>query len=100
MNRHRDELVDSGFEQPVGWLETSVARIGAQVLRVDRIGRSDSFFDFDATSMDALKICAGIEAEAGYRVPPHWLFETDVLADLVSRIEAEAEAEPGQAGVS
>jgi acyl carrier protein len=89
--------VDTGFEQPVGRLETSVARVVAQVLQVDRIGRSDSFFDFDATSMDALKICAGIEAEVGYRVPPHWLFESDVLADLVSRIEAEAER--GQAGV-
>jgi acyl carrier protein len=82
----------------VGWLETSVARIEAQVLQVDRIGRSDSFFDFDATSMDALKVCARIEAEAGYRVPPQWLFESDVLADLVSRIEAEAER--GQAGAS
>lgn len=89
MNRHRDDLVDSGFEPPAGRLETLVARIGAQVLQVDRIGRSDSFFDFDATSMDALKICARIEADAGYRVPPHWLFENDVLADLVSRIEAE-----------
>jgi acyl carrier protein len=83
----------------VGWLETSVAQIGAQVLQVDRMSRSDSFFDFDATSMDALKICARIEAEAGYQVPPFWVFETDVLADLVSRIEAEAEAQRGQAGV-
>ena len=90
--------MDSGFEQPAGWLETSVARIEAQVLQVDRIGRSDSLFDFDATSMHALQICARIEAETGYRVPPHWLFESDVLADLVSRIEAEAER--GQAGVS
>jgi acyl carrier protein len=92
VNRHRDDFVDGGFEQPVGWLETSVAEIGAQVLQVDRIGRSDSFFDFDATSMDALKICARIEAEMGYRVPPHWLFENDVLADLVSRIETESPA--------
>lgn len=81
----------------MGWLETSVARIGAQVLQVDRMSRSDSFFDFDATSMDALKICARIEAEAGYQVPPFWVFETDVLSDLVSRIEAEAQR--GQAGV-
>lgn len=93
MIRHRDDLLDNGFEQPEGWLETSVAQVAAQVLQVDRIGRSDSLFDFDATSMDALKICARIEAEAGDRVPPHWLFESDVLADLVSRIEAEAPAD-------
>jgi acyl carrier protein len=91
VNRNRDELVDSVFEQPVGWLETSVAEIGAQVLAVDRISRTDSFFDFDLTSMDALKICARIEAEAGYQVPPYWLFESDVLSDLASRIGAEAQ---------
>jgi acyl carrier protein len=94
--------VDGGYEQPAGSLETLVARIAAQVLRVDRIGRSDSFFDFDVTSMDAFQICAKIEAEAGYPVPPHWLFENDVLADLVSRIEAQVrvEAESGPAGLS
>jgi acyl carrier protein len=88
MNKCRHDLVDSAFEQPVGQLETSIAAIEAQVLQVDRIGRSDSLFDFDATSMDALRICARIEAEAGYHVPPHWLFENDVLADLARRIEA------------
>jgi len=96
--RCRDELLDSEFESPAGWLEISVARIGAEVLGVDRMGRSDSFFDFDATSMNALQICARIEAEAGYQVPPHWLFETDVLAELASRIEAAAarpQAGPG-----
>jgi acyl carrier protein len=90
--------MDSQFEPPAGRLEASVAAIAAQVLEVDRIGRSDSFFDFDATSMNALQICARVEAEAGYQVPPHWLFENDVLADLVSRIEAAAPRR--QAGLS
>lgn len=90
--------MDSEFEQPVGWLETSVAGVEAQVLGIDRFGRSDSFFDFDGTSMDAIQICARIEAETGFQVPPHWLFENDVLSDLVRRIQAEAE--PGHADVS
>ena len=97
MKRCRHDLVDSAFEEPAGWLETSIARIAAEVLEADRIGRSDSLFAFDATSMDALQICARIEAEVGYQVPVHWLFESDTLADLVSRIEAEAERR--QAGV-
>lgn len=90
--------MDSEFEEPAGWLETSIARIAAQVLQADRIGRSDSLFAFDATSMDALQICARIEAEVGYQVPAHWLFESDALADLASRIESEAE--PRQASAS
>ncbi|HUC59876.1 MAG TPA: phosphopantetheine-binding protein [Streptosporangiaceae bacterium] len=90
MIRHRPDLVDDEFEPPADGLEQSIAAIAAQVLQVDLIGRSDSLFDFDATSMDALHICAMIEAESGYQVPPHWLFETDVIADLADRIKAEA----------
>ena len=97
MSAYRHDVMDSPFEQPDGGLETSIARIAAEVLQVDRIGRSDSLFDFDATSMNALQLCARIEAETGYQVPPHWLFETDVVADLASRIEAEAEHRPAGA---
>jgi acyl carrier protein len=89
--RKRHEFVDSEFEQPVGWIEASIAEIEAQVLGIERFGRSDSFFDFDGTSMDAIQVCARIESEVGFQVPPHWLFENDVLSDLVSRIQAEAE---------
>jgi acyl carrier protein len=91
MIKHRGSFLDSVIEQPVGDLEASVARIEARVLRVDQFGRSDSFFDFGGTSLDAITICTLIETETGYRVPPHWVFESDVLADLVRRIASDAE---------
>jgi acyl carrier protein len=90
VTRRRAELLDSQFEPPAGSLETAVARIAADVLGVDQIGRSDSFFDFDATSMNVLQICARIETEIGYQIPPHLIFENDVLADLASWVELAA----------
>jgi acyl carrier protein len=88
----REDFLTTEFVAPVGALEVSVSRIQAEVLGVDRMGRADSFFDFGGTSMDAIKISARIEAETGYRIPPHWLFENDVLTDLALRISSEMQA--------
>jgi acyl carrier protein len=97
MSKTRQDLVTTEFQPPLGPLEASVARIEAEVLGVDRMGRNDSFFDFGGTSMDAIKICARIEAEVGYRTEPHWLFEYDVLADLVRWIGSQAQADTAPA---
>jgi hypothetical protein len=85
----REHYVDTEFEQPSGPLEAAVARIEADVLGVDRLGRADSFYDFDGTSLQAIRICARIERETGYRALPIWLFATDVLADFVKQLESE-----------
>lgn len=89
MKERREELVDTDFETPVGSLEMAVAGILAEVLEVDRYGRADSFYDFGGTSLHAIRICARIESELGYRAVPVWLFETDVLADFAELLIAE-----------
>jgi hypothetical protein len=87
----RDDLIEAEFEPPAGALETMTAGIQATVLEVDRIGRNDSFYDFGGTSLQAIQICARIERETGYRALPIWLFENDVLADFVARLQAEGQ---------
>jgi hypothetical protein len=89
LTEFREEIVDSEFCEPEGTLEITVAKVQAEVLGVDRIGRTDSFYDFGGTSLQAIRICTRIERETGYRALPVWLFDTDVLADFVQRLEAE-----------
>jgi Phosphopantetheine attachment site len=89
LTEFREQIVDSDFCEPEGTLETAVAKIEAEILEVDRIGRTDSFYDFGGTSLKAIRICARIERETGYRALPLWLFDTDVLADFVQRLEVE-----------
>ena len=91
MDKRRQDFVIGEFQPPTSPLEAAVARIQSEVLRVDCMGRTDSFFDFGGTSMDAIKICARIEAELGYLVLPEWLFENDVVADLALRIRSSSE---------
>lgn len=91
MIKKRHDYLTTEFEAPATSLEAAVARIQTEVLGFDRMGRTDSFFDLGGTSMDAIKICARLEAELGYQTEPHWLFENDVLTDLVLRITSEAQ---------
>lgn len=45
-----------GYEPPVGELETSVARVWAEALKRDRVGRNDNFFDLGGHSLLILKV--------------------------------------------
>lgn len=86
MTECREQLIDSEFQEPEGTLETAIAKILAEILDVDRVGRTDSFYDFSGTSLQAIRICARIERETGHHALPLWLFETDVLADFARRL--------------
>ncbi len=88
MSVTREEFADGAFEEPTSEVERTVARVVAEVLGVDRVGRADSFYDFGGTSLAAIKICARLERESGWRAEPTWLFVTDVIADFAERVRA------------
>lgn len=92
MSESRETFAAEEYEAPASGLEESVAKIQAEVLGVDRIGRKDSFYDFGGTSLQAIRICARVEKETGYRVMPAWIFTHDVLADFTKHLEAEGQA--------
>ena len=88
MNESREKFVDTAFEEPDGDVEQSIARVIADVLGVDRVGRTDSFYDFGGTSLAAIKICVRLEHERGWLVEPSWLFITDVVADFARKVQS------------
>jgi acyl carrier protein len=90
MSESREQFVDNAFEEPDGTVEQSIAHVIAEVLGIDRVGRKDSFYDFGGTSLAAIKICARIEHEHGWRVEPAWLFITDVVADFARKVQSES----------
>lgn len=61
----REQFVGYEFEEPVGWLEASVAQIQAEILGIDRIGRTDSFHDFGGASLQAIRMCVRIQQQVG-----------------------------------
>lgn len=88
--QERDLLVESAYEVPAEGLEQDVAKIIAEVLGVDRVGRHDSFFELGGTSMDAIRVCARIERLTDRVVEPSWLLDHDELSDFVGQVEVAA----------
>lgn len=87
MAEQREHYVDTEYLAPAGELEQAVAEILADVLGVDRLGRGDSFYDFGGTSLQAIRICARIEARLGIKVVPLSLLENDVLEAFVRELD-------------
>jgi acyl carrier protein len=88
VNQYREQFVTDEFESPAGALEVAVAKILAEVLGIDRVGRKDDFYDFDGTSIQAIRVCARIERELGCQALPRWLFSSSSLADFVKLLQA------------
>ncbi len=67
-------VIGDSFEPPAPGLEQLIADIWCELLRVDRVGAGDNFFDLGGNSLLALRVVTGLETRAGCRVPPRLLF--------------------------
>jgi len=91
MAKERQDFVDTPFEAAENDLERAVAEIVASVLELDRVGRTDSFYDFGGTSLQAIRICSRIESRLGIKARPLWLLESDILHDFVAQLRSQSE---------
>jgi amino acid adenylation domain-containing protein len=77
-------------------LEEMLAEIWAEVLRVERPGVHDNFFDLGGHSLLAAQIVTRLHRLFRHDFSIHILFEAPTLAALADRVEAANCAEPGQ----
>ena len=91
MPKSREDYADAPYEACADGLEQSVAEIMADVLDVDRVSRTDSFYDFAGTSLQAMRICARIESTLGLKALPLWLLSNDLLHDFVAELRTRSE---------
>jgi len=74
---------------PEGALEELLAKIWSEILGVERVGRSDSFFDLGGHSLLATQVISRIRRELDREVPLRTLFEAPTLAALAARLQGE-----------
>jgi hypothetical protein len=91
MPKRREDFAVTPYEAWETGLEQSVAEIVADVLDIDRVGRTDSFYDFAGTSLQAIRICARIESTLGLKALPLWLLSNDLLHEFVAELRARSE---------
>jgi arthrofactin-type cyclic lipopeptide synthetase B len=74
------------YEAPVGDTEVSLARIWAETLQLDRVGRHDNFFRLGGHSLLAIRLIERMRSE-GLQIDVRTLFITPTIAGLAPGME-------------
>jgi amino acid adenylation domain-containing protein/non-ribosomal peptide synthase protein (TIGR01720 family) len=82
----------AAYQAPVGSTEAALADIWQSILRVDRVGALDNFFNLGGHSLLATRVCSEISARLDRKVPVRSLFERPVLRDLAACLDADSVA--------
>ncbi|NWC96712.1 MULTISPECIES: non-ribosomal peptide synthetase [unclassified Pseudomonas] len=87
-----DALARRGYEKPQGAVETAIASLWQDLLKVDRVGRQDNFFELGGHSLLAVKLIERmrqLELSADVRV----LFGQPTLAALAAAVGGQHEVQ-------
>ena len=84
-----DAFAVHGYEAPEGEIETALAAIWGDVLKLDRVGRHDNFFQLGGHSLLAVILIERMRRK-GLQVDVRALFATSSLAELAATVEAKA----------
>ena len=82
----RDEA--PSYDAPVGPVAEGVAAMFAEVLKIERVGARDGFFDLGGHSLLAAAVIARIRRAFGVELPLAAFFEAPTVAELSGRVEA------------
>ena len=77
-----------GYEAPQGEIETKLAAIWAELLRLERVGRHDNFFSLGGHSLTAVTLIERMR-RVGLRVDVRSVFTTPSLAGLAAVTSSE-----------
>ncbi|NWA67033.1 non-ribosomal peptide synthetase [Pseudomonas reactans] len=85
-----ESVVSRAYEAPVGEVETLMAGIWAEVLKLERVGRHDHFFELGGHSLLAVNLVARMR-KAGLGVDARTLFSHPTLAQLAAQTATQVE---------
>jgi acyl carrier protein len=74
-----DTFSTSGYEPPQGEMETKLAAVWAEVLKVERVGRHDNFFNLGGHSLAAVQVVTRLRQALSVELTIRDLFAHPVL---------------------
>ncbi|MEM7803009.1 MAG: non-ribosomal peptide synthetase, partial [Chloroflexota bacterium] len=79
--------LSSEYVAPQTEMETTLVQIFQNVLKIDRVGMTDNFFEMGGHSLSAVRVLNKVRSEFGYDLPMADLFDYPSAALLIGRIE-------------
>ncbi|HEY4160406.1 MAG TPA: amino acid adenylation domain-containing protein [Polyangiaceae bacterium] len=79
--------LEAEYVEPEGALETAIASVWRQLLRVDRVGANDGFFDLGGSSLLAVESLQALRRELGRTVAVVTLFQHPTVRGLARALE-------------
>jgi len=74
----------------VGEIEIAVARVWAETLELEKVGRHDNFFELGGHSLLAVRMMSRVRQVVGLEVAIRDLFAHPMLADFARDVEGAA----------
>jgi aryl carrier-like protein len=74
-----------GYEAPVGEVEQILARLWAELFKLDRVGRHDNFFELGGNSIVSIQL-ADRARRAGVTITPRDLFQYQTVGELAAKV--------------
>jgi amino acid adenylation domain-containing protein len=78
--------VARGYEVPEGAIELQLARLWAELLKIERVGRHDNFFELGGHSFAALRLTARVSSTFGVTIGVAALFAAPTLREFAMRV--------------
>jgi len=88
-----DAYSTCAYEPPQGEIETKLAQVWAEVLKLDQVGRHDNFFELGGHSLLAVRVMARVREALKVEVTIKDLFAHPVLTDLARVLASASSAE-------
>jgi thioesterase domain-containing protein len=79
-----------GYEPPVGQTEERLARIWADVLKLERVGRRDNFFELGGHSLLAIRLLSRTGAVFNTNLPLSTVFHSPTIAALAEVLQNQS----------
>ncbi|WP_213781857.1 condensation domain-containing protein, partial [Caballeronia sp. dw_276] len=84
----------TGYVEPHTDTQKTLAGIWRAVLKLDRVGAYDHFFDLGGHSLLATQVLSRLRETLGIELPLRSIFEAPLLADFAARLTGEPSHEP------